>query len=137
MNYRLPFLATAAIVHPYDAPASPYAAGERGVDFASFAGMPVLAAGAGVVTFAGSVAGRGVVVIAHPDGMSTEYEPVTASVARGQRVAAGDQIGLVAGLHLGCAVDACLHWGARRGQLYIDPLSLLMRLGPVRLLPWD
>ena len=31
----------------------------------------------------------------------------------------------------------CLHWGARRGDTYLDPLSLLRPLGPVRLLPWS
>jgi hypothetical protein len=32
---------------------------------------------------------------------------------------------------LGCAA-----WGARRGDIYLDPLELLRPLGPVRLLPW-
>ena len=49
----------------------------------------VLAAGTGMVRFAGPVAGRGVVVISHPDGISTEYEPVTADVASGSTGAAG------------------------------------------------
>ena len=47
--------------------------------------------------FAGSVAGRGVVVIAHPDGISTEYEPVRASVRAGAAVRGGQPVGVVAG----------------------------------------
>jgi hypothetical protein len=50
-------------------------------------------------------------------------------------VAAGAVLGVVVGRHLGC-VASCLHWGARRGATYIDPLSLLS-VGPVRLLPLD
>jgi murein DD-endopeptidase MepM/ murein hydrolase activator NlpD len=40
---------------------------------------------------------------------------------------------LVAG-HPGCPAVACLHWGLRRGDAYLDPLTLL-GLGRVRLLP--
>ena len=96
----------------------------------------MLAAGAGVVRFAGRVAGRGVVVLVHPDGISTEYEPVATTVVTGQPVTAGQRIGRVQGRHRGCPPAGCLHWGARRGTGYLDPLSLLGPLGLVRLLPW-
>jgi murein DD-endopeptidase MepM/ murein hydrolase activator NlpD len=89
-----------------------------------------------VVTFAGPVAGRGVVVIAHPDGVRTEYEPVQPQVEVGAAVQGGEPIGRLAGRHPGCAPRRCLHWGARRGDTYLDPMSLLRPLGPVRLLPW-
>jgi murein DD-endopeptidase MepM/ murein hydrolase activator NlpD len=134
--YGAPLREALTVVHPFDAPASPYAAGERGVDLAAGPGVVVLAAGSGVVTFAGAVAERGVVVIAHADGISTEYEPVAPSVATGERISVGSVIGVVSGTHSGCAPGACLHWGARRGQLYLDPMSLLGGLGVVRLLPW-
>jgi hypothetical protein len=35
---------------------------------------------------------------------------------------------------VGCPVAACLHWGLRRGEVYLDPLSLLAP-PEVRLLP--
>jgi murein DD-endopeptidase MepM/ murein hydrolase activator NlpD len=130
-GYRLP-VPGGVVVRPFEPPPGPYAPGHRGVDLAP-AG-PVLAAGAGTVTVAGSVAGRGVVVIAHPDGISTEYEPVTATVTVGERVAAGQLVGTVTGLH-GTCLAACLHWGARRGGTYLDPMRLLRPLGVVRLLP--
>jgi murein DD-endopeptidase MepM/ murein hydrolase activator NlpD len=107
------------------------------VDLAAPAGAAVLAAGSGVVGFAGPVAGHGVVVLLHPDGISTEYEPLAAVVVPGQRVVAGQRIGTVTGAHRGCAPATCLHWGARRATAYLDPRSLLAPLGVVRLLPWD
>jgi murein DD-endopeptidase MepM/ murein hydrolase activator NlpD len=124
-----------AVVRPFEPPPSPYAAGHRGVDLAAPAGSAVHAAADGVVRFAGPVAGRGVLVIAHADGITTEYEPVRPLVRAGARVAGGQVVARVAGRHAGCAAS-CLHWGARRGGAYLDPMSLLRPLGPVVLLPW-
>jgi murein DD-endopeptidase MepM/ murein hydrolase activator NlpD len=79
------------------------------------------------------------VVLQHPDGISTEYEPVRAvtGLARGDPVLRGAPIGVIAGSHHGCRPGRCLHWGAKRGDTYLDPLTLMVPLGPVRLLPWD
>jgi hypothetical protein len=49
-------------------------------------------------------------------------------------VARGSPIGVLTAGHAGCPVDACLHWGLRRGETYLDPLALL-RPPRVRLLP--
>jgi murein DD-endopeptidase MepM/ murein hydrolase activator NlpD len=57
-------------------------------------------------------------------------------VRAGDRVAPGTPLGALLNGHPGCPVPACLHWGLRRGEEYLDPLALL-RLGPVRLLPVD
>jgi murein DD-endopeptidase MepM/ murein hydrolase activator NlpD len=46
----------------------------------------------------------------------------------------GDLLGMLSAGHAGCAAAACLHWGLRRGETYLDPLSLL-RPPRVRLLP--
>ncbi len=129
-------VAEVSVVRPFEAPATPFGPGHRGVDLATRSGQAVHAAGTGVVSFAGSVAGRGVVVVQHADSVSTEYEPVAPTVARGQRVHIGAVIGHVQGRHGSCAPGGCLHWGARRGTAYFDPLLLLRPLGPVRLLPW-
>jgi murein DD-endopeptidase MepM/ murein hydrolase activator NlpD len=59
---------------------------------------------------------------------------VIPSVAAGDLVAAGDPVGRLAAGHAGCPVPACLHWGLRRGESYLDPLGLL-GLARVRLLP--
>lgn len=134
--YVDPVWGSLRVLRPFEPPPSPYSAGHRGVDLATAPDGPIRAAGPGVVTFAGSVAGRGVVAIRHPDGVTTEYEPVHPAVHRGEAVAGGDRIGAVDGTHEGCPPHGCLHWGARRGTTYLDPLTLLRPLGPVRLLPW-
>jgi murein DD-endopeptidase MepM/ murein hydrolase activator NlpD len=113
-----------------------FAAGHRGTDLRASPSSPVLAAGDGVVVFAGMVAGRPLVSIDHPGGLRTTYEPVDPSVAAGQQVARGSPIGTLTVGHPGCPVQACLHWGLRRGETYLDPLSLL-RSPRVRLLPLD
>ncbi len=124
------------MLRAFEPPPKPYAAGHRGVDLDAAVAAPVLAAGAGQVTFAGQVAGRGLVVIRHADGISTEYEPLAPLVTSGQAVARGQPIGRLSGQHDRWPAGRCLHWGARRGDAYLDPLLLLLALGPVRLLPW-
>lgn len=134
--YTAPITGPLRVLRPFEPPPTPYAAGHRGVDLGAPLHAEVLAAGAGRISFAGMVAGRGVIVIAHPDGISTEYEPVRPLLAAGQTVARGQPIGRLSGQHGGWPPGTCLHWGARRGETYLDPLLLLRPLGPVRLLPW-
>ena len=119
----------------FDVLESPYAPGHRGVDLEAAAGLPVLASAAGRVAFAGPVAGRGVVVVAHADGLHTTYEPVEPAVRAGEAVGAGQPLGAVARDGRHCAPVSCLHWGARRGAGYVDPLSLLTAAAPPVLLP--
>lgn len=122
------------VVRPFEPPATPYGPGHRGVDLGAPPDTQVLAAGDGIVVYAGPLAGRGVVSIAHTGGLRTTYEPVTALVHAGQRVARGTVIAVLTPGH--CVAAVCLHWGARRGTEYVDPLGLLSS-GRVRLLPWD
>ena len=123
------------VVRPFDQPEHPYGPGHRGVDLGGGNGQQVLAAGAGIVAFAGLVAGTPVISVDHPNGLRTTYEPAVAVVVAGQPIARGQQIGvLLAGHHPDCQPAACLHWGVRRGQEYLDPLWLLAP-GRVRLLP--
>lgn len=126
----------------FEPPASPYGAGHRGVDLRAGAGRPVLAAAGGRVSFAGRVAGRGVLAIEHPGTgrppLRTTYEPVVPAVRKGERVEAGQVVGRLQGGGHHCAT-VCLHWGLRRGATYLDPLSLLpprlLTAGHARLLP--
>jgi murein DD-endopeptidase MepM/ murein hydrolase activator NlpD len=127
-----------AVVREFDAPSPNWQRGHRGVDLAGRAGQPVLAAAAGTVVFAGELAGRPLVSIAHPGGLRTSYEPVLAAVRAGQLVAQGAVLGELAAGHAGCAAAACLHWGAMWGPAaradYVDPLGLLAET-PIRLKP--
>ncbi|MDT4992540.1 MAG: hypothetical protein QOH97_2432 [Actinoplanes sp.] len=127
-------LAAPHVVRPFDPPPQPWLPGHRGVDLAGAGAQEVRAAGAGTVTFAGDLAGRGVITITHADGLRTTYEPVTPAVPVGRRVVAGQPIGALVPGHPGCPSATCLHWGLRQGDAYLDPLALLGR-GPVRLLP--
>jgi hypothetical protein len=131
-GWRAP-LRPMSVTRAFERPPTPYAAGHRGVDLAGRPGAPVVAATAGVVSYAGPLAGRGVVVVVHGT-LRTTYEPVAATVRRGMGVSAGEQIGLLQAGHVGCPVAACLHWGLLRGDTYLDPLSMLGRQ-QVRLLP--
>lgn len=122
------------VVSGFEPPASTYGAGHRGVDLAGSAGQRVHAAMAGEVTFAGRLAGRGVVVVAHGETRTT-YEPVRATVRVGDRVSGGTPIGVLELPLSHCFPRACLHWGWLRGETYLDPLALV-GAGPVRLKPW-
>lgn len=122
-----------AVVRDFDPPATPYGAGHRGVDLLGRPGQSVHAALAGTVTYAGLIAGRGVVVVAH-GATRTTYEPVTAAVTVGQPVTLGATLGALELVGSHCFPRACLHWGWIAGETYLDPLRLV-GLGPVRLLP--
>lgn len=74
-----------AVTRSFDAPVQDWHPGHRGVDLAGAAGQPVYAAGGATVVFAGLLAGRPVVSLAHPGGLRTSYEPVRAAVRPGSR----------------------------------------------------
>ncbi|MFG3494589.1 peptidoglycan DD-metalloendopeptidase family protein [Streptomyces sp. NPDC047928] len=134
------------VVRGWEPPATPYGPGHRGVDLAAPPGTPVHAAADGRVTFAGPVGGRGVLSITLPAAtgtvpLRTTYEPVRPLVPQGADVRAGDLVAVTTttGTSHCTAPAACLHWGLRRGDTYLDPLLLLppslLRRPPSRLLP--
>lgn len=127
-----------AVTRAFDAAEPNWTPGHRGVDLAGTPGARVLAAAEGTVVFAGELAGRPVVSLAHPGGLRTSYEPVRATVARGQRVGAEAVIGVLEAGHPGCPRSACLHWGAMWGPAsradYVNPLGLVATT-PIRLKP--
>ena len=134
--WTAPVAGPVTVGRPFEPPPHTYGPGHRGVDLLAAAGSPVLAAGDGMVVFAGMVAGRPVISIDHANGLRTTYEPVDPFVGAGQAVARGSPIGTLVAGHPGCPAEACLHWGLRRGQTYLDPLALL-RPPRLRLLPMD
>lgn len=110
----------APVSDPYRSPACPYCAGNRGVDFATGAGVPVRAVATGRVTFAGPVGGIGYVVLRHADGRRATYGGVHGSSWRvGEHVPAGAVVG---------RTTHDLHFGIRDvdGE-YEDPTPLLGR----------
>lgn len=122
----------ASVLRRFDKPAQNWLPGHRGVDLSLPVGAEVLAAGNGTVAFAGVVAGTPVISIDHPDGIRTTYQPVFAHLSEGDQVITGAVVGRLAN-----PVDEWpgLHWGARVGEEYLNPLELLsapvIRLKPV------
>ncbi|GHF49317.1 peptidase M23 [Streptomyces mashuensis] len=131
------------VVRTWAPPPAPWLAGHRGVDLRAGPGQPVRAAAPGTVSYAGAIAGRGIVSVeltgTGSPPLRTTYEPVHATVHEGDRVMTGDVVGVLEPNGSHCAPGTCLHWGLLRGDTYLDPLSLLppwmLRGGPSRLLP--
>lgn len=143
VHYRVPLDPVPTVARPFDPPVQRWLPGHRGVDLVAGPAPVVVAPADGVVTFAGPVAGRGVVTVLHPDGLRSSLEPVEPAVPRGARVTAGSVIGAVTGpahgtiAPTGGVVGApSVHWGVREEDgTYVDPWSLLPGSGPVVLLP--
>ena len=125
--YRPPV--DAPVVDRFRPPQHRYGPGNRGIDYGTRPDTPVVAPAAGEVQFAGAVADDLHVVLLHPDGLRTSLSFLgSVRVRRGERVDAGAVVG-----HTGTAP---LHFGVRRGDVYLDPEALLAgRLHGVRLVP--
>jgi len=122
----------APVVDPFRAPPCEWCPGNRGLQYGAPPGAVVRAAAAGVVSFAGVVAGTRYVVVDHAvGGLRATYGDLAASdLAVGDVVAAGAVVGRVG--------DGGLHFGLRRGETYVDPAPLLGRLVErPRLVPTD
>ncbi|HEY0868795.1 MAG TPA: peptidoglycan DD-metalloendopeptidase family protein [Acidothermaceae bacterium] len=136
-GFAAPLAGPLEVTRRFAPPDRPWEPGNRGVDLATNAGAAVYAATAGVVLYAGELAGRGVISIR--DGtLRTTYEPVDPVVHAGDVVTEGEVIGYVAEALDNCgSPGSCLHWGALRSNAYVDPMSLL-RAPAIRLLPiWN
>lgn len=154
LRYRSPTAESRPrVIHPFKKPAQRWSAGHRGVDLR----VPendrhVYAPAPGKVVFSGTIVNRKVLVIAHPDGRRSTFEPMDEALPVGTTVAAGEVIGTVAdaadgngeGPYRRC-ITACLYWGVRQGGArgdgrgkdaeYINPMSLLGSKEPSILLP--
>lgn len=111
-------------VRGFSAPDPDWLPGHRGVDLAGDPGQRVPAAAAGTVAFVGIIDAVPIVSIDH-GGVRTTYQPVRALVDAGQAVEMGDIIGELEAGHPGCPAEACLHWGLKEGDTYLDPLQLV------------
>lgn len=154
LRYRSPTAESRPrVIRPFEKPAQRWSAGHRGVDLA----VPendrrVYAPAPGKVVFSGTVVNRKVLVIAHPDGRRSTFEPMDETLPVGTTVTAGDVIGTVAVTASGnsersyrrCSTP-CLYWGVRQGGArgdgsgktaeYVNPMSLLGSKEPSILLP--
>lgn len=132
-RWSWPLSAPHDVVTGYEASAHVWSPGHRGIDIASTDGAIVTAPEAGRVHFAGTVVDRPVLSLEHADGVLSSFEPVEATVSKGETVSKGQPVAI---LHSGhCDRVACLHLGARIDGEYISPLLLLGELRPSILLP--
>lgn len=154
LRYRSPTAESRPrVVHPFEKPAQRWSAGHRGVDLA----VPendrhVYAPAPGKVVFSGTVVNRKVLVLAHPDGRRSTFEPMDEALPVGTTVAAGEVIGTVTVTASSTGerpyrrcTTVCLYWGVRQGGArgdgsgkdaeYINPMSLLGSKEPSILLP--
>lgn len=105
------------VIDPFRPPAHIGASGNRGLEYGNPPRRLVVAAADGTVTFAGQVAGSGVVTIQHDDGVRTSYVGLgDLFVEEGDMLWRGD--------HIAVAVVP-LHFGARIHEHYLDPQILI------------
>ncbi|HEX5114518.1 MAG TPA: M23 family metallopeptidase [Pseudonocardiaceae bacterium] len=137
-SFQWPLAPPHPVLRRFEPPSTPWGPGHRGVDLGGRLAEPVLAAGSGLVLYAGPLADRSLVSIEHQGGLRTTYEPIRPLVRVGDHVHRGQVIGTLMAGHPGCPATApvvCLHWGVHRESVYLDPLRLV-ESGHVRLLPW-
>jgi hypothetical protein len=109
----------------------PYAAGQhRGIDIAGAVGTPVVAAAPGEVRFAGMAGSSGLTVsVRTEDGFDTSYLHLGGAQVRvGERVSAGQRLGVVGTSGVRSAEAPHLHFGVREAgsrHAYRDPLAFL------------
>lgn len=107
-------------------PEGPFGPGNRGWEYVVAPGTPVGATAAGIVSFAGVVAGERYVSVEHADGLRSTYSYLAEiHVTTGAAVVSGQVLGLT---------SRRFQVGFRRGDTYIDPALLF---GPLtaRLVP--
>jgi murein DD-endopeptidase MepM/ murein hydrolase activator NlpD len=117
------------VTSPFGVRTSPYGEGREmhaGMDIAARYGLPVGAAGAGEVIFAGRDAGYGgLVIVDHGGHIDTLYGHLSALYVReGQRVRRGQPLGAVGAT--GRATGAHLHYEVRVNGSPVDPRRYLL-----------
>ncbi|MDQ3620599.1 MAG: peptidoglycan DD-metalloendopeptidase family protein [Actinomycetota bacterium] len=115
------------ITRYFEPPESDYGRGHRGIDYGVVPGVKVRASAAGIVSFAGQVAGANAVTLDHGGGVETTYTRLgIISVLQGMRIDQGHFVGTSSAAHPG--EWAGLHFGVKVHDRYVDPLTYL---GPV------
>ncbi len=121
---------TAPVTDSFRPPACRWCPGNRGIEYGTVSGAPVVAVATGRVSYAGTIAAVVYVVVRHADGRRVTY---------GNLVAPRQQVGdvVVRGTIIG-RVTGRLHLGLREGDEYVDPTPLLGRwVHRPRLIPHD
>lgn len=105
------------VVDPFRPPTSFAGPGNRGLEYGNAGGRVVASSAAGLVTFAGPVAGRAAITIEHADGVRTTYTGLREIwVEQWQYLSQGATIAIA---------ESGFHFGARIQDHYLDPQILL------------
>lgn len=131
-HWEWPLSGVPPVLRHFDRPPERWMAGHRGVDLAA-SDDAVFSPSAGVVVFVGTVVDRPVLTIDHGDGLLSSFEPVKASVAEGETVAPGQEVGVISA-EPHCPIR-CVHWGVRENGEYVNPLPFVSDRRPSVLLP--
>jgi murein DD-endopeptidase MepM/ murein hydrolase activator NlpD len=117
-----------AVVSPFGAR---WGRQHEGVDIDGAYGAPIVAAAAGVVSFASTENGYGLIVrISHADGVVTAYAHMSEMlVSAGERVRAGELVGRVG--TSGNATGTTLHFEVLLNTPPIDPVPFLRERGVI------
>ena len=113
------------VLRGFEPPPDPFGPGHRGIDIGAPFGTDMVAAQDGTVAFAGWIGGSLFISIDHADGVRTTYSWLSGiAVRQGDAVARQQLIGQTGQGHPGSTTPH-LHFGAKVGSIYIDPMLLL------------
>lgn len=121
------------VLRHFDRPPERWMAGHRGIDLGAPEEGMIRSPADGVVVFVGTVVDRPVITIDHGDGLLSSFEPVSASLAEGAAVHAGEEVGRLS-TEEHCP-RSCVHWGVRKDGEYVNPLNFVTDRRPSILLP--
>jgi murein DD-endopeptidase MepM/ murein hydrolase activator NlpD len=108
----------APVIDPFREPPEPWLAGNRGIEYGTEPGDVIRASAAGVVIFAGPVAGSNYVTVRHSPTLVTTAGFVSeVLVDVGDVVEPGDPLAIAGGP---------IHFTARRNGAYVDPEGLFV-----------
>lgn len=120
----------ASVIDPFRQPACRWCPGNRGIEFGTPPDAPVSAIATGRVSYVGTIAGVGYLVVRHADGRRVTYGNLRPRAHRVDDVVIrGSTVGVTAGR---------FHLGLRDGADYTDPAPYLGQLAArPRLIPID
>jgi len=123
-------IATGSVQSEFSLSPAMYGSGHRGIDLTANPGTAIRAVSEATVALARKVAGKPVVVLLVDDPgngrLRVTYEPVLPDVEVGDRLVAGQPIGVLAaeGGHCGRSPH-CLHLGIKQDGRYLNPSAFL------------
>ena len=132
---RNAFLSAGIIYADFAKPAQNWLPGHRGIDLMPTASPVIYAPAPGTIGFTGKVAGKPVVTVLHAGGVRSTFEPADTDLEAGTLIVPGAQLGTISPAGPWHCPTACLHWGVKRGNDYLDPWRFINPHVRIILLP--